>query len=316
MIRAAGEGLLSEEEQGLLYRPRSEALEDIAWTKADAALVDEARVLLGPRRRPRPVGRPSDVLEGLDLDAYQGDVRAAALREAARQVTATVMELDEAEFVTYGHIVVDESQDLSPMELRVLRRRDLNGSMTVVGDMGQATTASSAASWDTVLEVISPRRAPTRVDLTVSYRTPEEVLDFAAPTLAAAATGLTPPRPVRRTGHDPVVEVVDPEDFAARLVEAVRRECSAVDPGRVAVIVAEDGSPSWSGCCGAREWTPWTPWSTSRADSARTSSSWPRRVPTGSSSTRWWWSTPPRSPGASPSTAGPPRADCAPSTSR
>ncbi len=240
LIRAAGEGLFSEEEQALLYRPRSEALEDIAWTKADAALIDEARVLLGPRRRPRPVTRPNDALEGLDLDAYQGDVRAAALREAARQATAVVMELDEAEFVTYGHIVVDESQDLSPMELRVLRRRDLNGSMTVVGDMGQATTASSAASWDTVLDVLSPRRPPTRVDLTVSYRTPEEVLDFAAPTLAAAATGLTPPRPVRRTGVDPVIEVVDAGSLAARLVGAVRRECAAVAPGRVAVIVTEE----------------------------------------------------------------------------
>jgi DNA helicase IV len=74
--------------------------------------------------------------------------------------------------VTYGHIVIDEAQDLSPMELRVLKRRDLTGSMTIVGDMGQATTASSSASWNTVIEVLEPRRTPTRVDLTVSYRTP------------------------------------------------------------------------------------------------------------------------------------------------
>jgi DNA helicase IV len=185
------------------------------------------------------VVRAGDALEGIDLDAYQGDVRAAALREAARSAPATLFELDEAEFVTYGHIVVDEAQDLSPMELRVLRRRDLNGSMTIVGDMGQATTASSPASWDTVLEVLSPRRSPTRVDLTVSYRTPEEVLDFAAPTLAVAATGLTPPRPVRRAGASPIVEVVGAGQFAARLVAAVRRERDAVAPGRVAVIVAE-----------------------------------------------------------------------------
>ena len=112
-------------------------------------------------------------------------------------------ELDEAEFVTYGHIVVDEAQDLSPMELRVLKRRDLTGSMTIVGDMGQATTASSSASWNAVLDVLAPRRAPTRVDLTVSYRTPEEVLDFAAPTLLAAAPDLEPPRPVRRAGYAP-----------------------------------------------------------------------------------------------------------------
>ncbi|HVB70967.1 MAG TPA: UvrD-helicase domain-containing protein [Acidimicrobiales bacterium] len=239
LIRAAGEGLLSEEEQSLLYRERSDGFENIAWTKADAALIDEARILLGPQRRPRPVIRPGDVLEGIDLDAYQGDQRAAALREAQRQAPTPVFELDEAEFVTYGHIVVDEAQDLSPMELRVLRRRDLNGSMTVVGDMGQATTASSSASWGTVLEVLSPRRPPTRVDLTVSYRTPEEVLAFAAPTLEAASADLTSPRPVRRAGVNPIVEEVAADDLLASLVAAVNRETAAVAPGRVAVLVSE-----------------------------------------------------------------------------
>jgi len=133
--------------------------------------------------------------------------------------------------------VIDEAQDLSPMELRVLKRRDLTGSMTIVGDMGQATTASSSASWNAVLEVLEPRREPTRVDLTVSYRTPEEVLDFAAPTLRAAAPDLTPPRPVRRAGHLPSVDQVSREEFVATLAEVTRREVDAVAPGRVAVIV-------------------------------------------------------------------------------
>ncbi len=124
------------------------------------------------------------------------------------------------------------------MELRVLKRRDLTGSMTIVGDMGQATTASSSASWNSVLEALEPRRAPTRVDLTVSYRTPEEVLDFAAPTLRASGVGLEPPRPVRRAGFEPVVERVEVAHFATALVAAVRRELEIVSPGRVAVIVA------------------------------------------------------------------------------
>ena len=244
LLRAAGKNLLSEQECQLLYRPRSSSLEEIKWSKADAALIDEARILLGPRRRPRPPTpklTESDILDGVDLDSYQGNVRAAALREAARLVPAANTVLDEAEFVTYGHIVVDEAQDLSPMELRVLRRRDLTGSMTIVGDMGQATTASSSASWDTVLRVLEPRRTPTRVDLTVSYRTPEEVLTFAAPTLAAAAPDLEPPRPVRRAGTQPIVEVVNEPDFAERVVAATRRECAAVAPGRVAVIVSGPG---------------------------------------------------------------------------
>ncbi len=241
LVRAAGAGVLTEAECELLVRPRSASLDDVAWTKADAALIDEARVLLGPRRRPRAVVKAVDplVLDGVDLDSYRGDVRAAALREAARQNVTTTVEFDEAEFVTYGHIVVDEAQDLSPMELRILHRRDLTGSMTIVGDMGQATTASSSASWDTVLAVLDPRRPPTRVDLTVSYRTPEEVLRFAAPVLALAAPDLEPPRPVRRVGVDPIVEVVAAEQFDRAIVAAATRERAAVDPGRTAVIVSE-----------------------------------------------------------------------------
>jgi len=136
-----------------------------------------------------PKPEETGILAGVDLDAYAGNHRAAALREAQRLAVVQSQELDEAEFVTYGHIAVDEAQDLSPMELRVLKRRDLTGSMTIVGDMGQATTASSASSWDALLGVLAPRRTPKRVDLTVSYRTPEEVLNFAAATLVAAAPG-------------------------------------------------------------------------------------------------------------------------------
>ncbi len=241
LVRAAGAGVLSDAECDLLVRARSANLDDVAWTKADAALIDEARVLLGPRRRPRATVKATDplVLDGVDLDSYRGDVRAAALREVARQNVATTVEFDEAEFVTYGHIVVDEVQDLSPMELRILHRRDLTGSMTIVGDMGQATTASSSASWNTVLAVLEPRRPPTRVDLTVSYRTPEEVLRFAAPVLALAAPELEPPRPVRRVGVEPIVDIVSVEGFEAALVAAANRERAAVDPGRTAVIVRE-----------------------------------------------------------------------------
>jgi len=239
LLKAAGRDLFTEQELALLARPRSASLEDIKWTKADAALIDEARVLLGPRKRPRSLTKAQEptMLNGVDLDSFSPEVRAAALREAQRLAPSLNAELDEAEFVTYGHIVVDEAQDLSPMELRVLKRRDLTGSMTIVGDMGQATTAGSSASWNSVLDVLEPRRTPTRVDLTVSYRTPEEVLDFAAPTLRAATPDLDPPRPVRRAGSQPIVEVVAPSDFEATLVAAVGRERDAVTPGRLAVVV-------------------------------------------------------------------------------
>lgn len=244
LIRAAGRGVLSEREMEMLARPRSRDLAEINWTDGDAALIDEARVLLGPRRRPRPPARSdADVLHGIDLSVLDPAMRAAALREAQREAPSAHAELDEAEFVTYGHIVVDEVQDLTPMQLRVLRRRDLSGSMTIVGDMGQATR-TSAASWQRTLAGLAPRRPPTQVTLSVSYRTPEEVLDFARATLQAADPEAVPPRPVRRAGVAPIVEAVDPAQLLDAVAEACRREQAIIEPGRVAVLVVAARVPT------------------------------------------------------------------------
>ena len=162
LIAAASRGVLSAEEQQLLARPRSASFEEVAWTPADAALVDEARALLGPR--------------------------GGSAEDGVRK---------------YGHIVVDEVQDLSPMQLRMLTRRSLSGSMTVVGDIAQATAPWAPSSWADITDHL-PRRRPARsVELTVSYRTPAEVLAVATRVLAVAAPGLTPPTPVRRTGVEP-----------------------------------------------------------------------------------------------------------------
>ncbi len=244
LLRAAAKGVLTDDEVALLVRPRSSSVDDVNWSAADAALIDEARVVLGPRKRPRVTpARTSEILEGIDLEAYSGEIRAAALREAQRLTTQRTNDLDEAEFITYGHIVVDEAQDLSPMELRVLKRRDLAGSMTIVGDMGQATTPGSAASWSALLEILEPRRAPTRVELSVSYRTPEEVLDFAAPTLAAAAVDLRAPRAVRRVGVAPRLIETSPAQFEDTVVNSVRDVVSELSPGRIAVIATAEDCP-------------------------------------------------------------------------
>ncbi len=240
LLRAAGRHLLSEDEILLLTRSRSESLSEVRWTDADAALIDEARIILGPRRRPRPTVKASagnEFLNGIELDVYSPEVRKAALREASHYATAANEALDEAEFLTYGHIVVDEAQDLSPMQLRVLKRRDLTGSMTIVGDMGQATTAGSSASWDTILRLLEPRREPRQVTLSVSYRTPEEVLDFARATLKAATPDLDPPQAVRRAGASPRVLASTSESFANDLGALARGETTALAPGRVAVLV-------------------------------------------------------------------------------
>ncbi|HTZ10432.1 MAG TPA: ATP-binding domain-containing protein, partial [Acidimicrobiales bacterium] len=199
LVGLAGRGILTAAEQALLARPRSATLAEIPWTAADLALVDEARVLLGPRR-----GR-----SGGDHD------------EAPR---------------TYGHIVVDEAQDLSPMQLRSVARRSLSGSVTVVGDIGQATGPWAPAAWDDVVAHLPGARPARMVELTVSYRTPAEVIEVAGRLLAVTAPGLRPPTPVRRTGVAPRLRAVAPSELARSVAAVVAEAAPEVTPGTVGVL--------------------------------------------------------------------------------
>src|SRR5581483_6875882 len=126
LLRSAAGDALSDEERDALYRPRSATVDDVVCTNDDVPLLDEARALLGPR--PRRRARPAE----------------------------------DDEVRTYGHIVVDEAQDLSPMQLRMLARRSLNGSMTVVGDIAQATGAWAHADWDEIVALLPQKRPACR----------------------------------------------------------------------------------------------------------------------------------------------------------
>ena len=219
LLRAAGARLLSTAEVQLLHRPRAASLADVAWTAADAALVDEARTVLGPSRAPRRVA----------------GAQASVARDLLEPLSAPDP-LDEESTRSFGHIVVDEAQDLSPMQLRMLARRSISGSMTVVGDVGQSIAPGAAGSWELVVAHLSPRKPPHTVELTVSYRTPEEVLDVAAGVLAVAEPALRPPRPVRRTGMAPDLRVVGATSLFDEVVLAARRELEAIGEGRAAVL--------------------------------------------------------------------------------
>ena len=183
-----------------LYRERAVEVEDLLWTASDAPLLDEARAVLGAR----PGRRQQDAVR------------------------------------TYGHIVVDEVQDLSPMDLRMLGRRSLNGSMTVVGDIAQATGAWAHDDWDSILEHLPDRRPATRHELTVGYRIPGPLMDLAADVLAEAAPDLSPPRSVRADGDAPrfVVLAADRDGTLGGLADVVRSELDAVGAGNLAVITA------------------------------------------------------------------------------
>lgn len=183
LIRAAARDILTDAEQRLLYRKRGEGLDEVAWTSPDIPLLDEAAQLLGPLPKlPTTVGT---VNEGLFPP-----VSAVPIEEGMR---------------TYGHIVIDEAQDLSPMQLRMVARRSLGGSMTIVGDIGQATGMWAPKDWDEILAYLPQKRPARKVELTVGYRTPAEIMNIAARVLAVAAPNLTVPTSVRSVGFGPTV---------------------------------------------------------------------------------------------------------------
>jgi hypothetical protein len=233
LLAAAGKGILSASEVQRLYRRRSGSLDAVPWSVGDAALVDEARTLLGPRRG----GRPARAKAQRNEEAVAHDVGfwPQGLAASPVPVTSGGNGADE-EIRSFGHIVVDEVQDLSPMQLRMLARRSLSGSMTVVGDIAQATGPWAPAGWEDITRHLSPQRAPRLVHLSVSYRTPAEVVALAAQVLAVAAPSVAPPRPVRQSGHAPLLVPTTRAGLPGALAQLARQEIAVVEPGRVAVL--------------------------------------------------------------------------------
>jgi len=134
---------------------------------------------------------------------------------------------------------VDEAQDLSPMQLRMLTRRSLSGSMTIVGDIAQSTGAWAHADWDEVLAHLPDRRPARREELTIGYRLPGPNMVLASRVLALAAPDLKPPSSVRETGDAPRFVPAQPGRLGEAALAEALAERAAVDPGSVAVIVPD-----------------------------------------------------------------------------
>ncbi len=153
---------------------------------------------------------------------------AAASLDAERWTVAEAVLVDEAVHRidgvprTYGHLVADEAQDLSPMALRALARRCPSASMTILGDLAQATEPGATASWDEALRHLGSPATARREDLTVGYRVPAAAMALADRLLPRVAPGLAVTRSVRVGGREPRLEVVpDPADLVAASVAAV-----------------------------------------------------------------------------------------------
>jgi DNA helicase IV len=192
----------------------------------DVALLDELETLLGspPRERKRELD-PLDQLTG--LEELMPQARGESRRERAERLAR--------ERVEYAHVIVDEAQDLTPMQWRMVGRRGRTATWTIVGDPAQS-------SWSDVDEAARARdealgnRPRRRFTLTVNYRNPAEIAEVASTVLALAMPGSPSPRAVRSTGVLPRYAVAG-QDLAADVRDAAARLLEEVD-GTVGVVVA------------------------------------------------------------------------------
>ena len=199
-------------------------------TPADAALLDELDDLLG-----EPPSPPEPEDEEPVPDDY-GEVTTFADRtfRARRDLSADESHRD------YAHVVVDEAQDVSPMQWRALGRRARSGTWTVVGDWAQSVWPDPAETSAAVMAVAGKRRV-RRHELTTNYRTSTEIAALAAEVLALIDPTATPPEAVRSTGHEPVVRTsVGDLDAAVRTaVEEVLDQVTGV----VGVVATAEDAP-------------------------------------------------------------------------
>lgn len=139
----------------------------------------------------------------------------------------------------YGHVIVDEAQDLTPMEWRMVSRRAIGGSMTIVGDLAQRSIGPPGTWTDNLPGQLADH---SYAELTVNYRSPAEVNAVASEILAELAPQLRPSTAIRSTGDRPKVEHVSAVE--AVLPRIVERETAALPKGRVAVIGMDAGQGS------------------------------------------------------------------------
>ncbi|MFF6810533.1 HelD family protein [Streptomyces sp. NPDC012403] len=258
---AAPEGYLPDEDAAAVRRPVTRH-----WTVSDVPLLDEAAELLGEddrlereraeRERQTQIAFAQGVLDVsyasrtyefedkedddpdssevlsahdiIDAERFaerheEDDHRSAAERAAADRTWA------------FGHIIVDEAQELSPMAWRLLMRRSPTRSMTLVGDPAQTSEAGGVGSWaDILTPYVEDRWEHTR--LGVNYRTPAEIMDVAAAVVRAEHPGFEPPGSVRSTGVRPWARATD--DLPGAVAKAVAE--LTPDEGRLAVIAPRE----------------------------------------------------------------------------
>jgi DNA helicase IV len=197
-----------------------------SWWPTSSAPALVRRLLSSPKALRSAAG-------GVLSDAEQR----ALLRKSTKRIddepwtSADLVLVDEAEALidgvrrTYGHIVIDEAQDLTAMELRALARRCPNTSLTVLGDLAQSTRPGAQRSWLDVLAHLGSPVGAELAELELGYRVPAPIIEFANRLLPFAAPDVLPSRSVRESGRAP--EIVPTDDLGAELARVVTEAASA-----------------------------------------------------------------------------------------
>lgn len=234
----------SAEQRSMLRRDR-----DAPFTVSDIPLLDEAAEHLGEadaaqadtRRREAEEQRRRDIEnaeQAIRNMNVEGMVSAEALADGftptAARMTAAERATHDREW-TFGHIVVDEAQELSPMQWRLLRRRCPMRSFTIVGDIAQGSSAAAAESWHEALRELSDEFRLEQ--LSVNYRTPAQIMRLAERFAAEHRLPITPSTAVRTAEWD-VFRHRD-DDLVAGAVRVVAADLAIDDTGTLAVIAAE-----------------------------------------------------------------------------
>ena len=239
-LQDAASSLLTPAEQETLIRASN-----AEFTIEDVPLLDELAELLGNSPQQTAARDESAreyaeaVLEMTDTTSLiDAETLAARWEEEGPTITLAERAIDDREW-TYGHLVVDEAQELSPMQWRVLFRRVPSKSATVVGDLAQSSHVDNTRTWDSILSEFVGDRFALQV-LTVSYRTPQSVMDLANRYLHRHFPQLELVESVRQGGPDPRLDAFDStQDAVAALVPTVTDEVAAVTGGKIAVIAPE-----------------------------------------------------------------------------
>lgn len=229
---------------------------DAAFTEADVPLIDEASVALGdfvPRTQDatqkinqRNLDTAEAALENMHYTlediGVDGVVTAEMLAAAQEPETTWASVAHRAErdrTWTYGHVIVDEAQELTHMQWRMLFRRSPLRSFTIVGDLAQASGAQPPKDWGSVLQAFAPNHWRL-AELTVNYRTPERITTAAATVAIRAGRRVTTPRALRKGEFDPELIHTDLEVRSGVVIASAQKQLERFPEGLIGVIAVGD----------------------------------------------------------------------------